>query len=1250
MIYTERKVSIKNDIATIDSPIILFRGDREVDIMFTIVDSKFKFESNKGNVIDKTQASFGQLAVDLPDGTDLFTEIVECENGVVVFSITGEMIDEIHEVGFYSFHIRLYNDDKTSRITLPPVMKGIEIREPLIIEGDVINTDLVGDGTVGYSMVQTVGSDEEVFDEDGNYIPTSWSIGDKITAEKLNKIEEGIEVANTNAIGGEVDLSAYATKNYVDSEIDKIELTPGPQGPKGEQGPEGPQGPKGDDGYTPIKGVDYFTTDDKEEMLSGYATESFVSESIANAQLGGDGEVLVVEIKDANYTLTTQPRQYAIISGLSELVMPEVNDFTEIHLYFNVTDGAYVIFPEGMYKNNIEPQHTNSYELVCVYNTKEWIFEIIEYTKRSNDPEWFNMTIDDSGELVSSTEYITSEFITINPKLDIKIISANTDEIRLYFYDENKQYIGRLGHQPDSLISKNSTLYPMPTIEGAKYFRYRTDLTEGITMDTVNENIQIVRVKKVADNLVPMQFRFNRTTNDAGKDMASDDKFILNNLYLENYYKYAIEFYADDSYINFYDSNQRFISRYKVSDGYISIDTDAEFIPQRTKYICLRANMVSTDASRDTITPENVQDFVKVTRELQPSSNDIELDWLDNYSLSSSSGDLLANDACCTSNYITIDDVYDYCLTINPINTGFRIYEYDADKNFLRRSDDSACFYKFNERLSFGENTKYIRLKASKKEYSFEEVVDSVGLKRVQKDEGLLYSFGLISDVHIDNNHDGDGSDVALSDEDYMNALRFFEEEGANFIAYCGDMVNSKGSDEQDYIRIAECLETSKLPNYVIKGNHDRSGSTEYFDTYVSPASFYQVNYGDDILVFISSSADTHAGGGMTQGRVNLVKDTITNNPNQRIFIFQHYFFRGYGSGDGNGGIYGGTSIGDGTREEHPLAYEFMDTVIASPNVISCHGHSHCEFSIQDTCSHANMYHADGKCWDVHVPSCARPRYLNANGSLVSGSGASEGYIVKVYEDKIIFKALDLATNEYLPQYDQTVLLSSQPKEYSYIEDGLKLYIDADHATTEQEIRDISGNETPLSVVGLSVPTDGYLVFDDDIENYINCNFTPDTSAWTAEFYGKLLYTTSTQYLFSYGGSGAKLGIKITLKGGSVNLRYGGDDIDILDIPGVAQKDLEYLLKNTTHKDDIHIIVSYDGSTLYVFINGVLIIDMDKSPVDFSSYNNRFLYIGKHYEAMDDYPRMNLKLFRWYDGTALTPYQAFQNYLSVIKK
>lgn len=45
----------------------------------------------------------------------------------------------------------------------------------------------------------------------------------------------------------------------------------GEQGPQGSQGPQGLQGAKGDkgnDGYTPVKGVDYFTNEDKNEIKS----------------------------------------------------------------------------------------------------------------------------------------------------------------------------------------------------------------------------------------------------------------------------------------------------------------------------------------------------------------------------------------------------------------------------------------------------------------------------------------------------------------------------------------------------------------------------------------------------------------------------------------------------------------------------------------------------------------------------------------------------------------------------------------------------------------------------------------------------------------------------------------------------------------------------------------------------------------------------------------------------------------------
>ena len=68
-----------------------------------------------------------------------------------------------------------------------------------------------------------------------------------------NKISEEIAKAQIGG-SGEVDLSAYATKNYVDNEISKIELKEGPQGPQGEKGERGEQGLKGDKGDKGDKG------------------------------------------------------------------------------------------------------------------------------------------------------------------------------------------------------------------------------------------------------------------------------------------------------------------------------------------------------------------------------------------------------------------------------------------------------------------------------------------------------------------------------------------------------------------------------------------------------------------------------------------------------------------------------------------------------------------------------------------------------------------------------------------------------------------------------------------------------------------------------------------------------------------------------------------------------------------------------------------------------------------------------------
>ena len=136
MIYTTAKVTVKNYQATIDKPIVLYRGDRNVEIQFEILESLYRQYKVEGtNVILNLDASYGQLVVQKPDHTHILSDIAPTQNGKVIFTIPGELIDETVEVGQYTFQIRLYNEDQTSRVTLPPVVGGIDIVEP-IVSGD----------------------------------------------------------------------------------------------------------------------------------------------------------------------------------------------------------------------------------------------------------------------------------------------------------------------------------------------------------------------------------------------------------------------------------------------------------------------------------------------------------------------------------------------------------------------------------------------------------------------------------------------------------------------------------------------------------------------------------------------------------------------------------------------------------------------------------------------------------------------------------------------------------------------------------------------------------------------------------------------------------------------------------------------------------------------------------------------------------------------------------------------------------
>ena len=200
MIFTERKVTVNNDTATIDKNIVLFRGDREVEIRFTVMYEGVKYRKNSGeNVITDVNATYGQMVIQ-NDATEtpVVSLVTPTENGTIIFKFTKEMIDEIPELGTYDFQIRLFDDSQTSRITTPIVNDGVLIKEPLSMEEPGSNE--VGVATVNTAIAST-SEPLDVFDENGNYIKTEWKNGDIITDSKLNKIEQGISGVNTKLDG-----------------------------------------------------------------------------------------------------------------------------------------------------------------------------------------------------------------------------------------------------------------------------------------------------------------------------------------------------------------------------------------------------------------------------------------------------------------------------------------------------------------------------------------------------------------------------------------------------------------------------------------------------------------------------------------------------------------------------------------------------------------------------------------------------------------------------------------------------------------------------------------------------------------------------------------------------------------------------------------------------------------------------------------------------------------------------------------
>ena len=218
MIYKKCVMTIDKNKATLDEDIYLYRLDKNIELYFTIVNNKYRF--NKGdmnNIILITNASFFQVRLYKNAEIKYTFAIQPTDGGQAILTITDDLIDDPIETGDYDFQISLLDEEKTSMISMPIVSKQLHVCEPLVSDDATM-----GKAILGLSKLAT-GEIKNAFDSEGNYIREIHQDGDILSASIINKFEEALDT-NTKAIKNGTGTSYDDTEIKTDINTIKTDL------------------------------------------------------------------------------------------------------------------------------------------------------------------------------------------------------------------------------------------------------------------------------------------------------------------------------------------------------------------------------------------------------------------------------------------------------------------------------------------------------------------------------------------------------------------------------------------------------------------------------------------------------------------------------------------------------------------------------------------------------------------------------------------------------------------------------------------------------------------------------------------------------------------------------------------------------------------------------------------------------------------------------------------------------------------
>ncbi|MDO5124129.1 MAG: metallophosphoesterase, partial [Eubacteriales bacterium] len=300
-----------------------------------------------------------------------------------------------------------------------------------------------------------------------------------------------------------------------------------------------------------------------------------------------------------------------------------------------------------------------------------------------------------------------------------------------------------------------------------------------------------------------------------------------------------------------------------------------------------------------------------------------------------------------------------------------------------------------------------------------------------------LYTFGSISDPQLANDSYGEGR-YPYDETHLAAAFETLAKRGVDFTVSSGDTVNDQNGNQTytaEYKRYQKILADSSyvMPIYEANGNHDatvvwKGSSATNFDAFIkgtgldseiptlqAKKGYYEItepNTGDHFIFMAMEGAfytnqNTQFSKAQLDWLEGLLKKYSTDGKN--IFIIEHANVAGWGSGDKLTAPY---YYDLGLNKDSSDVKRFISLMETYKECVIITGHTHLELSAQYNYSDNNGTSAVM----MHNSAIGGVRRL-VNGTVdrTAVLGLSEGYIVEVYEDCILFNGINMYKNEVMP-------------------------------------------------------------------------------------------------------------------------------------------------------------------------------------------------------------------------------------------